>query len=97
MLFIYNEENHTITTVLPSKRTNQELLKMASSEITDLKTLVKHGGVLKITGRCSLPLMSFLTHSFGHLHQAICVYDPKLDRFLVTISHSPEYSVGDLI
>ena len=56
-----------------------------------------HGGLLKVNGPASLPVAMVLGHKLSHLFKAVACFDPKLDKYVVVISHSPEYSVGDLI
>ena len=42
--------------------------------------------------------MSFaLAHAVSHVYGAVAVYDPKLDGYVVAVSHDPEYPVGALI
>ena len=58
--------------------------------------------VLKINGRSTV-LASFVIASvLSHYYGAIAVFDPKLgapglDRYIVTISHTQDYRVGDTI
>ena len=57
------------------------------------------GGLLKINGPASLPVAMVLTHKLAHLFAAIACFDPKLEKYVVVISHSPnpDYVVGNLI
>ena len=57
------------------------------------------GGLLKINGPASLPVAMVLGHKLSHLFEAIACFDPKLSKYVVTISHSPNpnYVVGNLI
>lgn len=57
------------------------------------------GGLLKVNGPASLPVAMVLGHKLSHLFEAIACFDPKLNKYVVTISHSPnpEYAVGNLI
>lgn len=55
------------------------------------------GGLLKITGACSLPLAFVISHKVDHLFGAIAVFDPKLGGYVVCVSHNPAYKVGDVI
>ena len=57
------------------------------------------GGLLKVNGPASLPVAMVLGHKLSHLFEAIACFDPKLNKYVVTISHSPnpEYTVGNLI
>ena len=57
------------------------------------------GGLLKIDGPTSVPVAMVLGHKLSHLFEAIACFDPKLNKYVVTISHSPnpDYAVGNLI
>jgi len=53
--------------------------------------------LLKINGPASLPVACVLTHKVAHLYGAIGVFDPKIGKYVVCITHNPAYKVGDLI
>ena len=57
------------------------------------------GGLLKINGPASLPVAMVLTHKLAHLFAAVACFDPKLNKYVVVISHSSntDYVVGNLI
>ena len=57
------------------------------------------GGLLKINGPASLPVAMVLARKLSHLFAAIAFFDPKLNKYVVAISHSrnPDYAVGNLI
>ena len=54
------------------------------------------GGTLKINGRASLPVGMQIAHAVGHLFTEIACFDPKLDAYVVVISHGGS-PVGSLI
>jgi CRISPR-associated protein Csx3 len=55
------------------------------------------GPLLKITGPASLPVAFVLAHAVCHLFETVAVFDPKLDKFVVSTSHGTAHKVGDLI
>lgn len=60
------------------------------------------GSLLKIHGRSSVLLSYVLAHELGHLYEVIAVSDPRIggekqNRYVVTISYSPDYAVGDVL
>ncbi len=55
------------------------------------------GPVLRIDGPASMPVMAVIIHKVAHLYGAIAIRDPKLGRFVVSISHHPDYPLGALI
>ncbi len=55
------------------------------------------GSLLKINGPASLPVACVLVHKVAHLYGAIGVFDPKLGKYVISITHNPMYKLGDLI
>jgi len=55
------------------------------------------GKVIKINGPASLPVACVLAHALGHLYGAVGVFDPKLGKYVVAISHDADSQVGSLI
>lgn len=57
------------------------------------------GGLLKVNGPASLPVAMVLEHKLSHLFEAIACFDPKLNKYVVVISHTPnpEFAVGNLL
>ncbi|MDE0012119.1 MAG: hypothetical protein OXU36_13305 [Candidatus Poribacteria bacterium] len=47
----------------------------------------------------SLPRIAamVMVSQLSHLFEAMAVFDPKLNKYIVAISHSPKYAIGDLI
>lgn len=56
-----------------------------------------HGKVIRINGAASLPVAMAIAANLAHIAPAIACFDPKLSKYVVCISHSPDYKVGDLI
>ena len=78
---------------------NDQIVKDAVARLDELVKVgeLSGGGLLKVNGPASLPVAMVLGHKLSHLFQALACFDPKLNRYVVVISHSPDYSVGDLI
>ena len=57
------------------------------------------GGLLKINGPASLLVAMVLGHKLSHLFEAIACFDPKLEKYVVVVSHSPnpDFAIGNLI
>lgn len=55
------------------------------------------GGLLCINGRCTVPVAVLLGHAVSHIFAAIGVFDPKLNGYIVCVSHDPAYPVGTVI
>lgn len=55
------------------------------------------GPIIKINGAASLPVAVAIAHDVTHIYGAVAVWDPKLQKYVVSVSHNPAYAVGDLI
>lgn len=98
-LYHISLDGDTMTVGFGDPAPNTDIVKEVHST---LATLIRDGGVtggplLKITGPASLPVGFVIAHAIGHLYGAIAVYDPKIPGYLVSISHHPQYAVGDII
>ena len=78
---------------------NDRIVKDAVVRLEALRTTgeLSGGGLLKINGPASLPVGIVLGHQLSHLFKAIAYFDPKLNQYVVVISHCSDYAVGDLI
>lgn len=55
------------------------------------------GKIIKINGPASLPVAVAIAHAIGHLYEVVGVFDPKLGKYVVAVSHGSEYQPGDLL
>jgi CRISPR-associated protein Csx3 len=76
---------------------NDQICKDIVELCVEHKDLVMGVPLLRISGPVSMPGAFVIAHSFAHLVNAIAVFDPKLGKYVVCISHSPDYKVGDLV
>jgi CRISPR-associated protein Csx3 len=66
--------------------------------VAAVKALQLTGGKLvKLDGPASLPVAVAISHEVGHLFGVVACYDPKIAKFVVAVSHDPDFTVGDLI
>jgi len=79
--------------------TNAEIVQDAARILAEIKADggLQGGALLRINGPASLPCAFTIAHAVLHAYGAVAVYDPKLQQYVVAVSHSPTYSVGDLI
>ena len=80
---------------------NGQIVKDAAARLDDMMKAgeLSGGGLLKVNGPASLPVAMVLAHKLAHLFEAVACFDPKLNQYVVAISHSPkpEFVVGNLI
>lgn len=56
------------------------------------------GGLLAlVNGPASLPVAAVISHSLDHRFGAVGFFDPKLGGYVVSITHSPAFQVGQVI
>ena len=78
---------------------NDQIVRDAAAQLDKMTESgeLSGGSLLKINGPASLPVASVLVHRVAHLYGAIGIFDPKLGKYVITITHSPVYKLGDLI
>ena len=85
---------------------NDQLVLTASDRLDQLINAhcLSGGDFLAVTGSCSLPVAHLIATKLRHLYSAIAVFDIRLtrkakgkERYVVTISNSPKYHIGDIV
>lgn len=94
---LYNiqlEENNVLSISFgKDSGSNDEIVLFVNENFPELPG----GELLKITGPASLPVAFTIAHKVNHLYGAVAVFDPKLQAYVVAVSHSNSYYVGDLL
>lgn len=55
------------------------------------------GRGIKFNGPASLPVAMALAHAVAHKFGFVAVFDPKLEKYVIAISHDPQLPAGALI
>jgi CRISPR-associated protein Csx3 len=55
------------------------------------------GRGVKINGPASLPIAFALCHELAHKFGFVAVWDPKLQKYVVSVSHDPTIELGRLL
>ena len=78
---------------------NDEIVRDVVASLEDLKKSgeLAGGPLILVNGPASLPVAMALCHGLCHLYEVVGVFDPKLGKYVVAISHGNNYQVGDLI
>jgi CRISPR-associated protein Csx3 len=78
---------------------NDQIVRDAAARLDEMAEFgeLKGGQLLKINGPASLPVACVLAHKVAHLFGAVGVFDPKLGKYVISITHNPTYKLGDLI
>lgn len=78
---------------------NDQIVKDAVERLDEMvKSKELAGGqVLKINGPASLPVAIAIAHAVAHLYEVIGVFDPKIGKYVVAVSHGSKHQPGDLV
>jgi len=78
---------------------NDEIVRDAVARLAEMTVAgeLAGGPVIKINGPASLPVAIAIAHAVAHLYEVVGVFDPKLGKYVVAVSHGNEYQPGDLI
>jgi CRISPR-associated protein Csx3 len=78
---------------------NDAICREAAARLEELVSsgALAGGPVIKINGPASLPVAVVIAHAVSHRYEAVAVFDPKLGKYVVSVSHGPKLKVGDLI
>ena len=87
-----------VVTVRLSVGENVQNDQIVKDAIAAMKSLKLDGGKgIKLTGRCTLAAAVAIGHAVDHLFGFVAFFDPKLQRYVVCVSHDPSAQPGDLI
>lgn len=74
---------------------NNLVVPDALRSLADLR--LTGGAGIHFHGPASIPVAMALCHAVGHLYGYVACFDPKLQAYVVAVSHSPRHAPGDLI
>jgi CRISPR-associated protein Csx3 len=95
MLFNLSLDGNLLRVGFGDPASNDAIVKEVSESLK--KMALPGGPLLKINGPASLPVAVVIAHGVTHLYGAVAVWDPKLSKYVVSVSHNPTFAVGDLI
>jgi CRISPR-associated protein Csx3 len=78
---------------------NDQIVRDAAARLEEMAVSgeLTGGTLLKINGPISIPVAFVLAHKLAHIYGAVGFYDPKLGKYVISITHNPAYKLGDLI
>lgn len=78
---------------------NYQIVRDAGARLAEMSNSreLSAGRLIKINGPASVPVACVLVHKVSHLYGAVGVFDPKLGKYVIAITHHPEYNLGDLV
>ncbi|MEP6716867.1 MAG: CRISPR-associated protein Csx3 [Terriglobia bacterium] len=75
--------------------TNAEIVPDAVESIAALH--LPGGRGIHIDGAITVPTAMAVAHAVAHLYGYVACYDPKIESYVVVISHDPDFHVGQLL
>jgi len=100
----YNVAAHTITAPATghvlrlSFGTQAQNTEIVRDAVAALAAAGAEGGELVLlNGPASLPVAVAIGHGVAHKYGALGCFDPKLNGYVVSVSHDPRWAAGDLI
>lgn len=78
---------------------NDQIVKDAAARLEEMASAgeLLGGPLLRINGPISIPVAFVLAHKLAHIYGAVGFFDPKLGKYVISITHNPAYKLGDLI
>ena len=71
---------------------------VVADAVAELSALdLKGGRLARVNGPATLAVAAALGHKLAHLYGAVALFDPKLQKYIVAISHDPDRPVGTLV
>lgn len=75
-----------LTVTMPEGFSNHQLLEIISTEVKDNQEIF-FGKEVIITGRLTTHLAMYLGHALAHITQAVYLFDPKRNEYILVIKH----------
>lgn len=78
---------------------NDQIVQDAAARLEEMVQSgeITGGQLLRINGPASIPVAFVLAHKLAHIYGAIGFFDPKLGKYVISITHNPAYKLGDLL
>ena len=92
-------EDDILRVAFGGRAQNDQIVRDATARLEEMYSNgeLDGGGLLKVNGPASLPVAMVLAHKLAHLFDTVACYDPKVNKYVVAISHSPKYAIGEWI
>lgn len=78
---------------------NSQIVQDAAERLEEIKASgdLQGGPLLRVYGPASLPCAFTIGHAVSHAYDAVAVWDPKVQKYVVSVAHGPTYNIGDEI
>jgi CRISPR-associated protein Csx3 len=85
----------TVRIAFGEPATNDRIVRDAIESLAQLS--LDGGKGIKFNGAASLPVAMALAHAVAHRYGFVAIFDPKLGKYVVAISHDPALRAGELV
>lgn len=75
---------------------NDEIVVDAKAAVEAVSEEVM-GKTVLLNGPASLPVAFVLAHTLNHICPVVAVFDPKMGKYVVAVTHTGDYRVGELL
>ena len=75
---------------------NDEIVVDAKAAVEAVSEAVM-GKTVLLNGPASLPVAFVLAHTLNHICPAVAIFDPKMGKYVVAVTHTSDYKVGELL
>jgi CRISPR-associated protein Csx3 len=89
----FDKDTNILTIGFGDPASNDEIVKYVAANAPHIIGVP----LLKINGPASLPVAAVIIHKYAHTVGAVAIFDPKLNGYVVAISHDTNYKVGDVV
>ncbi len=78
---------------------NSQIVQDAAARLQEMANSgeLTGGKLIKVNGPTSIPVAFVLAHKLAHIYGAVGCFDPKLGKYVICVTHNPDYKLGDLI
>ncbi len=78
---------------------NDQIVRDAVARLTEMDASgeLSGGGTILLNGPASLPVACAIAHAIAHRFSAVGVFDPKLNGYVVAVTHDPAVELGSVI
>ena len=91
-----NENVITLKIGFGEPGSNDEIVQDAKTAVEAVSEEVM-GKTVLLNGPASLPVAFVLAHTLNHICPAVAVFDPKMGKYVVAVTHTGDYRVGELL
>jgi CRISPR-associated protein Csx3 len=90
---------NTLKLAFGDPASNDQIVKDAVTRLNEMDAAgeLSGGGTILLNGPASLPVACAIAHAIAHRFSAVGVFDPKLNGYVVAVTHDPAVVLGSVI